>query len=427
MRLDVNSLGTIHRTAHAGAEQAAARLTKLADIDTRVDVTAVSFSTEADIRSSFDGGECVGVALDLAGGPGGRSIVVFDRTGTERLLSLLADSVESDLEGGGGTLSTMERSILAEVGNILNCGFVDGWADVLGTSIDVSPPDLRSGDSAGAVLGDIPITDDELALSFRSRVETVGTEISFRHYLFPDDEALSSVIGPVDTDDGFAFEKLAGFDSMVERGVSEAARNVAEMTGFETSVDVHRLTFVPVESIPGEVSNEPLVGVAFTFDGTPSGHLVFVFDEESAREIVEAMLPNTPDGEIGELGRSAISELGNIMASGFLDGWANVLETSIDHSTPTYVHDLGAAVLDPIAAEVGRYQEYSFVFDARIRANERLFDCQIFAVPDARSLERALDALETENIDRAVETPSFPVQVDGTVDEDFEIDEELLE
>jgi chemotaxis protein CheC len=196
---------------------------------------------------------------------------------------------------------------------------------------------------------------------------------------------------------------------MVDKGAEEVANSVTQMTGFETSVQIRRINFVPVESIPKDVSNLRQVGVAFTFDGLPSGYLVFLFGEESAREIVDSLLPTTPEDTLGEMGESAIKELGNIMASGFLDGWANVLDTAIDMSTPNYIRDMGSALVDPIAIEVARNQEYAFVFDTLIRARDREFDCVIMAIPEEGDLERALDALDMDAIGEEREAPSFPI------------------
>jgi chemotaxis protein CheC len=179
------------------------------------------------------------------------------------------------------------------------------------------------------------------------------------------------------------------------------ASNITTMTGIETEIEIRRLNFASLEAIPEEIDDEMLVGVAHELDGKPSGYLLFLFDEGSAREVVEAMVPSPPDDEFGELGVSAIKELGNIMASGFIDGWANVLGTTIDHSPPEYIHDYGAAVIDPVVIQLGEDQEFAFVFDTVMRANDREFDCSIYAIPNQDDLERALNDLDVERVEDA--------------------------
>ncbi|WP_369011397.1 chemotaxis protein CheC, partial [Escherichia ruysiae] len=76
------------------------------------------------------------------------------------------------------------------------------------------------------------------------------------------------------------------------------------------------------------------------------------------------------DGDgLGEMGESAIQELGNIMTSGFIDSWANVLQTSINHTPPQLVHDLGTSILSPIAGRLGQSQEYAFLMDSAVRTD----------------------------------------------------------
>jgi chemotaxis protein CheC len=410
MRLDVNTLGTFHEMAQEGARAAANRLSKMTDVTTEVDVTKVNFMSEEDIRSEFEEGGYVGVKVKLAGGPGGQSIVVFDEESAREVVEMLVSDGASDGDG----FSDMDRSAITELGHILNNGFIDGWADVLETAIDISTPEFVRGDSAEAVLGDLDqlMEEAELALMFQSHIRATGHEMAFSHYLLPDYDAMSDALSKVTqrpAAEGFDYGKLTGFDRMVDQGAEEVANSIEQMTGFDARVDIRRINFVPVESIPRDVSDQRQVGVAFTFDGLPSGYLVFLFDESSAEEIVEALLPSTPDEALGAMGESAIKELGNIMASGFLDGWANVLDTAIDMSTPNYIRDMGSALIDPIAIEIAQDQEYAFVFDTLIEARDREFDTVIMAIPEEGNLERALDELEMDEIGKEPETPSFPI------------------
>lgn len=408
MRLDVNTLGTFHEMAKEGARAAASRLSMMTDVDAQVAVTKVNFMSESDIRAEFEQGSHYGVRVMLAGGPGGQSIVVFDESSIEQIVEALVPGSD------GSEFTDMDRSAITELGHILNNGFIDGWADVLETAIDISTPEFVRGETADAVLGDIgeALEMADLALMFQSHIHATGEEIAFSHYLLPDYDAMGDALSEV-TDRpltaGFDYSKLTGFDRMVDKGAEEVANSVTQMTGFDTHVEIRRINFVPVETIPRDVSQQRQVGVAFTYDGLPSGYLVFLFDEPSAREIVDALLPSSPEDELGAMGESAIKELGNIMASGFLDGWANVLNTAIDMSTPSYIRDMGAALVDPIAIEMAQDQEFAFVFDTLIKARDREFDCVILAIPEEGDLERALDTLDIDDIGAERETPSFPI------------------
>ncbi|RQG90292.1 chemotaxis protein CheC [Natrarchaeobius halalkaliphilus] len=413
MRLDVNALGTFHRMAREGAGLAAGRLTHMTGVETRVGVTKLNFMRRREIRRDFAESETnVGVRVELSGAIEGYSLIVFDRDNVIRIVETLLEEAEpdSDLDIDPGEFSRMEKSATTEVGHIMNSGFIDGWADVLETVIDVSTPEFVEGESAALLFDDVAEapTDDDLALLFQSTIEAVDTEISFSHYLFPKRSSMARLLERLRTSDGIEYDKLDGFDRMAERGAEEIAKTATTLTGIETSVEIRRLNFVSLETIPEQVPPEKLVSVAFEFEGVPSGYLLFLFDEESAREIVDAMVPASIDEDgFGEMGTSAITELGNIMASGFLDGWANVLDTTIDHSPPEFIHDFGAAAVDPVIVKLGADQEFAFVFDTAVVADGREFGCEVYAIADESDLERALNDLDVDRIEGTPTTAEF--------------------
>jgi chemotaxis protein CheC len=396
MKLDIKALGTFYEMAREGAGLAAGRLTRMTGVETRVGVTKLNFMRGSEIHKEFDDGrDKVGVRVELSDGIDGHSVIVFDRQSALRVVSTLLDEA-------GEEFDDMSRSAVTEVGQIMNAGFIDGWADVLETAIDVETPEFVEGSTAQEFIGDLEEAPDaeDFALVFQSRIEAVDTEIEFQHYLFPERESMAAVLERHRDPNaiGIEYDKLAGFDEMAKQGAKEVASNITTLTGIETEVEVRKLNFASLEAIPEEIDDEMLVGVAHELDGNPSGYLLFLFDEPSAREVVEATVPSPPEDEFGDLGVSAIKELGNIMASGFIDGWANVLGTTIDHSPPEYIHDYGAAVIDPVVIQLGEDQEFAFVFDTVMRANDREFDCSIYAIPNQADLERALNELDVEKV-----------------------------
>ncbi|SEH12227.1 chemotaxis protein CheC [Natronorubrum sediminis] len=408
MRLDVNALGTFYEMAREGAGLAAGRLTHMTGVETKVGVTKLNFMRGREIRRDFeDSTEKVAVRVKLTGTIDGYSMVVFERANALRVVeTLMAESNRDGDINVDDEFDEMTESAVTEVGNIMNSGFIDGWADVLETVIDVSTPEFVEGETAEPFFDDIddaPAADD-FALLFQSQIETVGSEIGFSHYLFPKRESMAALLSQLRTTGGIEYGKLDGFDRMAEQGAEEIAKTATTLTGIDTSIEIRRLNFLSLEAIPEQVAEEKLVGVAFEFDGLPSGYLLFLFDEDSAQEIVDAMVPMELDEDgFGEMGTSAIKELGNIMASGFLDGWANVLDTTIDHSPPEFIHDMGAAAVDPVIIQLGENQEFAFVFDTVVVADGREFDCDVYAIPDEDDLERALNDLD---IDRIEETPT---------------------
>lgn len=404
MKLDVDTMETFYEMANMGAGLAADRLTSMTNCQTRVRDTRLLFASQDEIAERDTNPEGIAVSVALDGEVGGCSLICFDNESANHIarmvLSEIPESEREEMSEAGFEREGLARSAIREVGTILNNGFLDGWADVLDTGIDLSPPNLTP--------GGVPCAEEpsDLTVAFRSRIETVGEEIGFQHYLFPEQNTVGRLLAGADDGRIIESEKLAGFDRIARNGATKISENLERMTGIDTETAVWR-EFISLDAIPGSLSNERLISVAFTFDGLPSGYLVFLFDRDSAVSLVEALLGTEPSGELGALERDAVCELSNVMTSGLIDGWANTLDTTIDHSTPAYTHDMGASVVDPLVVGLSERQEFAFVFDVCIRGVDTPFQLDVFAIPDENDLIYALERLETERVEESTTTPQF--------------------
>jgi chemotaxis protein CheY-P-specific phosphatase CheC len=375
MNVDVESLGAISRTAREGGERAARNLTGLTGIETTVEVSKVTLASANDLA---DDARRIGIATDFEGGMAGASLLTFSPEGVETLSETL-------LPGDG-----IDEDALSEVGNVVTSGFIDEWADHLGTTIDVSPPRYEEG--TGEQLLDAAGFERDRAFVFRSEVGAVGESLDAEFYLFPDRDSLREML----SDGGdISVEKLTTLQQIARTGAETASESISAMTGIDTRVDISDLNFVPVEDVPGELDDREYVGAVLEFEGLPGGYVLILFDEASAREVVAALVPEAESiEEFDGMARSAMEEIGNVMTSSFVDGWANVLDATIDISTPQFVHDMGNAVAESVVARLGRTQANAVLFDATLRADDRKFDCEIYALPDEAELRAMLDDLE---------------------------------
>ena len=402
MKVDIQSLETFNQLAHEGAEQATASMTQMTGIDAIVDVTKISLVNRADVGEELDTQEFVGVQFDYTGELAGETVLVFDRDCSESMIEALL---------GGASSDEMARSGVKEIGNIMMSGFIDGWADYLGTTIDHSPPTYIEGVGPD-VLPDAPEGDEnDHIFVFKSQIEWPNESLEFYIYMLPEYEPLADVMSEhADTEnDAIPIDKLEVFNEMTMRGTETAAENVTMMTGIETEAEVSQISFAPITDVPKQVGNETYVGTVVEFTGVPSGFMMVLFDERSAKNVAEAMMPVEVEGEeLTEQHKMAIEELGNIMTSGFVDGWANVLQTSVDHTPPRLVHDMGRAIIDPLAAQVGQQQEHAFIIDSTMQTDDIEFEAEIHALPNEQQLREALDELMVE---RADETDADPEEI----------------
>ena len=147
--------------------------------------------------------------------------------------------------------------------------------------------------------------------------------------------------------------KLALFNKMAKEGGSTVADHLSQMTGMETEMEITKINFIDIPDIKTHVGHEKQIGISIEMLEPPHGHILFLLNARNAKDLAQGMIGDMggadPNSEgFTDMERSAIQEIGNIMTSGFIDGWANVLETTIDISTPTFTYGPGSGMVDEL-------------------------------------------------------------------------------
>ena len=390
MKVDIRELGQFNHLASQGAERAAESLSQLAGVQMGVEVTDVSLVTETVLAETFTDRSFVGVEVGLEGGLEGETVLAFERERAMKLQDLLMGVTDN-----GDAEERLAKSSVTELGNIMIGGFIDGWANHLDTAINLTPPRYTEANGP-RILPDqaIEAAKKHGVFLFESKLTGMDTDLDFSLYMLPEYRQFVQLLSGNEQGNQIPVNRLSTFEQLAKEGAGNAADQIGMMTGLDTNVDVSRLRFVPLAGVPKQVGNDQFVGVVFELTGLPSGYLVVLFGEASATTIANAMMPGGgAEDEIGEMTEGAIKELGNIMTSGFIDGWANVLQTSIEHSPPNFVHDMGESIMSPVVGKLGQQQDYAFVIDSTIEIDGNTGQCDIYALPNERELARALSAL----------------------------------
>ncbi|HID42808.1 MAG TPA: hypothetical protein EYP30_03390 [Archaeoglobaceae archaeon] len=133
--------------------------------------------------------------------------------------------------------------------------------------------------------------------------------------------------------------KLVKLNRMAKEGAENVANNLSEMLGVDVEMKITKIEFVDLRDVPEAIGEQEVIGVYLMFNGLPSGYLIVLFPTSSAKKIANLLLQeieeNNGDGDgFTEMDISAIGEVGNIITSSFIDGWANLFKTEINISTP---------------------------------------------------------------------------------------------
>jgi chemotaxis protein CheC len=171
---------------------------------------------------------------------------------------------------------------------------------------------------------------------------------------------------------------------------------MSKLSGKEETMKVTKTKCVDVEDIKSQVEEGRRVGVRVRLMEPPHGHVLILFPESSAKKITALMLRDMVDDMStvsGEMARSAVEELGNMMASGFIDGWADVLGTTIDVATPQLVYAPAGEIVERTAGLGG--DDLALFFDSSLNVPSYEIEAEIYAFPDLEEFVEMVNNLET--------------------------------
>ena len=191
--IDIRRLQTVNELARAGATTVADNMSQLTGVETEMQITKINVIDGGDLGAHLGAEKQVGVNVPLKEQPYGSVLVLFDDESARRVASTMMGGIESD----GGGYSDMERSAIREVGNIMTSGFIDGWANVLGRTIDISTPQLIR--ASGDEIADhcVDPGEHEIAMVFDATLHAPDADVEAKIYSFPDVEEFVSMINDI--------------------------------------------------------------------------------------------------------------------------------------------------------------------------------------------------------------------------------------
>ena len=191
--------------------------------------------------------------------------------------------------------------------------------------------------------------------------------------------------------------KLDLFNKISKEGSRQVADSLSQMTGIDARIQVSKLNFLAMEDVKTHLGDEKKVGIHVQLTESPHGYVLFMLDPHDSKRLAQLMLPGgSDDAESGftDMERSAIQEIGNIMTSGYIDGWANVLDTTIDMGTPEFT--FGPA--HRIIRKMGGWpdEDMVFVLDSEITAGGEDIDLTVYTFPQLRDLVDLVQQIDVE-------------------------------
>ncbi len=195
LKVDIRKLSLINELAKVGANGVADNMGKLIGKEAQMEVTKTSFIDVADIESQLDSGKRVGVRVRLLEEPHGHILVLFPEASAKKITALMLRDVVDDMSNVSGK---MARSAVEEMGNMMASGFIDGWADIIGETIDTAAPQLVHAPIGDIVVRTAGLGDDDIALFLDSSLNVPSYQIEAEIYAFPDIEEFVTLVNDLE-------------------------------------------------------------------------------------------------------------------------------------------------------------------------------------------------------------------------------------
>lgn len=193
--------------------------------------------------------------------------------------------------------------------------------------------------------------------------------------------------------------QLAVINELIKDGAGNVASSFGTLAGIETTIDIQSLAFVDPDDLSDEIGAKEVYAATVQLTEPPYGSFMLTFSEDTAAAVAELVAGTPVDGELTSMQESALQEMCNICTSGFIDGFANTLETTIDMQTPKLERDHTDAIAADTVSHI-QMDSLSIVLDSLVDLAEEdtKFKLRIFLIPDPGSFVNVVDKLDIEEI-----------------------------
>jgi chemotaxis protein CheC len=178
---------------------------------------------------------------------------------------------------------------------------------------------------------------------------------------------------------------------MAEAGIHNAARGMSSMLGEELTVSEPTVRLVSINEIMELLGGpeEEAVGIYLRAERKLSGQIMMVVPYQDALELVDLIMgePVGTTKQLGRMERSALSELGNLTGSFFLNAVSELTGLDTRPSPPAVMVDMIGAILDILIASWDGLSESVLMIQATFMRGNKKIQTDFWVIPDRSTLE----------------------------------------
>ena len=176
-----------------------------------------------------------------------------------------------------------------------------------------------------------------------------------------------------------------------------AATALSQLLGKRVSIVVPKILFLDVEEVPDAIggADQLVVGLILRVLGDLPGTIIFVFSQRDAAILSAMLVGKQPSNStlIGDLERSALKEIGIILANAYLGAMASFIGLSLVPTVPELIIDMAGAMIDFLLIELSGKCQFALLIESEFHEPSASVTGHFFLIPNANSLEAILKAI----------------------------------
>ncbi|MDI6604134.1 MAG: chemotaxis protein CheC [Thermoanaerobacteraceae bacterium] len=181
-------------------------------------------------------------------------------------------------------------------------------------------------------------------------------------------------------------------------GVGNAITALATMLNQKIDMKIPKvkiMDFTQLQEIFG-LPETIIAGIYFNLEGSINGNILFSLDIESAAFLVEYLMGVKINNKFDEMAKSALQEIGNIMAGSYISSLSTLTSLNIKISPPAICIDMAGAILSVPAIKFGELSDKILFIETQFSEGNKQIQGDFFLIPDIDSFNLILDSLGAE-------------------------------
>lgn len=179
-------------------------------------------------------------------------------------------------------------------------------------------------------------------------------------------------------------------------GAGNAATSLAHMTSKKIDMEVPSVKILEFNDVAGALGGEEnlIAGVYFELSGDILGNILFTLDIPSATNLIDILFNRDKvERPFDEMDISALSEVGNILASSYVNSLSALTGLKIMVSVPAVSIDMAAAILSVPAIQFGYVSDHALMIENIFEEGDNLVEGNLFFLPNLDSFDKILNSL----------------------------------